>query len=355
MMFTDQNSSYASSHSSGGSSGNVSFSSANTAYTPPPTHRESFDSGNLEDIPFIDYGSTSSISMPAMSNEELTGIPNMLFQMDYNKIPTDQEMFGLDPFVSAPYNPCHGLSLLPSKMPPLVSDLQSPISDLGSSQNDFVDPCQTFIDAYDSQSPACTMKMDSSPMSEYAGSGYSPAGSMYYMGFHDDVKSTSTTPSRSIPIRQRIREPLETSIALQHHTQSNFTNERRMNKKIRREGELLGGIIQYHERAKKECTFDGCGKKFKRQEHLKRHQTTHNPKGPPVPCEFCFRPFGRPDNLKAHILLHTTQKKSSRTDYHPGAKLVYERLNSKPRKSSSLNSSSTKQEHSATRLGVKGY
>ncbi|PMD59446.1 uncharacterized protein K444DRAFT_510609, partial [Hyaloscypha bicolor E] len=52
------------------------------------------------------------------------------------------------------------------------------------------------------------------------------------------------------------------------------------------------------------CPFEGCTKRFVRQEHLKRHERTHTQEDS-YPCQFCQRPFGRPDNLKSHIKLHT--------------------------------------------------
>ncbi|KAI9810746.1 MAG: hypothetical protein M1827_006084 [Pycnora praestabilis] len=58
----------------------------------------------------------------------------------------------------------------------------------------------------------------------------------------------------------------------------------------------------------------GCKRRFKRQEHLKRHEKTHRNDKPYVcPIPKCERAFNRQDNLKAH---KTTHKK-------PGGRNVY--------------------------------
>jgi hypothetical protein len=46
-----------------------------------------------------------------------------------------------------------------------------------------------------------------------------------------------------------------------------------------------------------------CTSVFKRPEHLKRHERTHNPDRD-YPCRICCRKFNRHDNLQAHIVTH---------------------------------------------------
>jgi uncharacterized Zn-finger protein len=68
------------------------------------------------------------------------------------------------------------------------------------------------------------------------------------------------------------------------------------------------------------CSRSECGKRFKRQEHLKRHEKTHTLERP-FKCDVpdCSKAFGRSDNLKAHLRTHT--KPGGRNKYVEGLEL----------------------------------
>lgn len=63
------------------------------------------------------------------------------------------------------------------------------------------------------------------------------------------------------------------------------------------------------------CPKPECSMRFKRQEHLRRHERTHTSERP-YSCEICNKKFSRTDNLKSHRKTH--MKKTGRNQYIPG-------------------------------------
>ncbi|PKC02026.1 hypothetical protein RhiirA5_297843 [Rhizophagus irregularis] len=55
-----------------------------------------------------------------------------------------------------------------------------------------------------------------------------------------------------------------------------------------------------------ECTYAGCGRVFKRSEHLKRHiRSIHTLERPfHCPHPHCTKRFSRSDNLSQHVRVH---------------------------------------------------
>jgi zinc finger protein BrlA len=256
---------------------------------------------------------------------------------------------------------CNGI---PSQTPSLDHDLSSPISGDGSSpiSTNFVVPSQTFLDGFELQSPMRPSSLHfnlhyDDPESEYTADfslGSSSPGSMachggnmsYMMPSCNEIKSSSssTTPTRPSTLRPPKLEQLQSPAALhraqtqqdaEKHAKGQMARvEKRRMKRALRES-ILPNNWRVQNKPKKFCTWPGCNGKFQRQEHLKRHEKTHNGKEV-FPCPFCEHIFNRTDNLKQHVWLHTQEgKKSSRTKYHPDALAYYQELcrkGSKPRR-----------------------
>jgi zinc finger protein BrlA len=226
--------------------------------------------------------------------------------------------------------------------PSLDMDLYSPASGLNSSSPasmDFVVPSQTtLMDSFDMSSPMRPVKpfQFDSPTSDYgleSSFNESPASSIkYFMSpCSEGQKSSSATPSRHSNLRQPVFEPLESSLALQRVQEQTQVARHGRKQRVKRDY-MLPNNITVQKQAKRPCLWQGCEKKFRRQEHLKRHMKTHE-QTESYPCDFCNKSFGRTDNLKCHIKIHADpNKKSSRTIYYPEARRVYEEMSRKPRK-----------------------
>ncbi|KAK3947099.1 hypothetical protein QBC32DRAFT_271415 [Pseudoneurospora amorphoporcata] len=89
------------------------------------------------------------------------------------------------------------------------------------------------------------------------------------------------------------------------------------------------------------CDYPGCGKTYRRSEHLKRHKTNAHSEVPVwYPCSFCDKKFNRPDNRRQHLGLHAKPRptKMKGVKYAPKAKAALEeelknipRRNKKPK------------------------
>lgn len=319
--------------------------------SPPSTRRSSFDSAKLEDMPFSTtttperYIALNSMSsMSSMTHEIHPGFPDHNMFFPNAKMMRGQKMAGFNAFPTysnEAFEPFESSDGLPVQTPALEMDLCSPVS------MDFVVPSQiTFIDDFDMNCPMPTLQFQS-PASDYNWDfslHCSPTENMAFSMQYDDCTSTSTTPSlasttpcRISKLRQPIFDPASTSAALQR-VQSGPQAVRR--KRVKRELSsqlMFSSNIHIQQAATKPCLWKGCGKRFKRQEHLKRHERIHTfvPEDDSFPCQFCGHPFNRSDNLKSHMKLHTDPHKSqTRTKFHPEAQAIYDQMSRKKKRKS---------------------
>ncbi|KAI0806546.1 hypothetical protein GGR55DRAFT_680519 [Xylaria sp. FL0064] len=72
------------------------------------------------------------------------------------------------------------------------------------------------------------------------------------------------------------------------------------------------------------CSVAGCGRQYKRREHLKRHFNIKHGNCVWSFCPFCTGSSSRVDNFRGHVLLHTT--KEGRVPFHPDAKKLLDKL-----------------------------
>ena len=315
-------------------------------------------------------------NMSSMTQEMLSGFqdPNMNFS---GKLPPDQATIGYNDFstyVGPTSNSFGNHSQMSLGPRPFDSDLYSPITELDHSPTEnFVVPSQTtFTKTFDTNSPmrpVTSLQFDiqyDDPIPDYDSSfeiDNSPNDEIleYLIPSYNESKSLSTTPSRPPAFQQQFLESLRTSTVLhviQEQTKAEkqtqpARNTRRQIKKERQETGVSNGIrVSKLPMAKIPCKWPGCVRKFSRQEHFKRHERTHfNLES--FPCKFCARPFGRTDNLRAHVRLHgLPTKKSSRTQYHPDAMEEYESMTRKSRKSRDIK---TEEILGKTRPHVSGY
>lgn len=324
--------------STGSFSSNADYDTAPIRTPPPSTRRSSLDSLKLEDMDFSlvhtpdGYGTScgmctvSSIDMgPRLTDQSLCFPAGQLVH--------NQALFAFSNFSKhntedlQSFQPSHGL---PIQTPGLEMDLISPISGAESSfgSMDFVDPSQTtFINVLDAHSPMPLMRplQFESPASGYTSMGISPMANMSFHLQYNDCKSASTTPSRApttpcqpSAMRQPEFEPLKSSATFQP-AQAEPRTTKHTRKRLQRSlsSRTIPGNIRIQEAADKPCLFQGCDKKFKRQEHLKRHERTHNPDpDDPNSCPCCQHPFkGRSDNMTTHLRLHAKKDNAKRVPY----------------------------------------
>ncbi|KAI8141799.1 hypothetical protein BJV82DRAFT_517848 [Fennellomyces sp. T-0311] len=80
------------------------------------------------------------------------------------------------------------------------------------------------------------------------------------------------------------------------------------------------------------CQAEGCGKVFKRSEHLKRHIRSIHTLEKPFECPYqsCHKRFSRSDNLNQHIRIHRHSNAGVKEKKRPGDNLRLESTTTTP-------------------------
>ncbi|KAI9487771.1 MAG: hypothetical protein EXX96DRAFT_466150, partial [Benjaminiella poitrasii] len=78
-----------------------------------------------------------------------------------------------------------------------------------------------------------------------------------------------------------------------------------------RKSNNAASTTENQEEKKFQCEYKGCGKIFKRSEHLKRHITSIHTKIKDYKCPYlnCGKLFSRTDNLNQHMRIHRNNNK----------------------------------------------
>jgi zinc finger protein BrlA len=204
---------------------------------------------------------------------------------------------------------------------------------------DFVVPSQTtFAESYNSHTSLLDIKPLPLDRSDSTNSHHSV---LHTPDESDKFRTTPLPIPRSCPAprlrpsstRKPVFESLQSSLDLESSLTERYGTRQLRKQKARRGSSALPTVpshVRVQNKAIKKCTVPDCNARFQRQEHLKRHEKTHEKKEI-YTCQFCLKPFGRSDNLKSHTRLHT--KSTARTRYFPDAMEVYEQMTRKPRKS----------------------
>lgn len=129
-----------------------------------------------------------------------------------------------------------------------------------------------------------------------------------------------------VPLRN-VNHHVIMSQMLMKDREGELIHQSRSNKMMK----LIPSDTVYLPRPAKKCDFEGCGRKFGREEHLKRHKKIHL-KTETYTCPFCGKSCSRFDNLQAHIKRHDKgdpNRPNRRTKYFEEAALIIEQMSKK--------------------------
>ncbi|PVH80042.1 hypothetical protein DL98DRAFT_210004 [Cadophora sp. DSE1049] len=349
---------------------------SSTVYTPMSTPRRgSPNSVKYENSVFSTptpssspdrYATVNGLSAMTTMTQNMVSLfhePQSVFAGTSNTTSTADQMmagFNYGPYLGQSMaNSFHSNHGLPMSTPALIHDeLYSPVSEVSSSPpilENCVAPSQTTFDAYGLQSPMHPVKSlhfnidyDCATRdfeTAFSVNESSPGSMRYLVPDYPDYKSEHSTPSRSPANQQRYQQShgnnslddLRHELKVEANQAKKLRLVRKRSKGGSRAYEALSSScssIGINPKASFPCDWEGCSRKFARQEHLKRHQRTHD--DIKEKCEFCPKLFSisRKDNYKTHMRLHAFPQKGNRTPFFPEALAVWMAMDDKPRKTS---------------------
>ncbi|KAK0125704.1 hypothetical protein ONS95_000294 [Cadophora gregata] len=308
---------------------------------------------NMSGLSAMTAMSQNMVSMFHEPHSSFTGTSNT------NSTPDLMAGFSYGPYLgqsmSNSFSSSHGL---PMCAPGLIhDDIYSPVSEVRSSPpilENCIAPSQTTFDAYGLQSPMHPIKslhfnIDYDCAARDFETGFSvdessPGSMRYMMADSNNLRSGPSTPSRTPSHHRYHQSHASNSLDDLRHELKVETNQAKKLRLVRKRSK--GGSRAYeplssscssigiNPKASFPCDWEGCSRKFARQEHLKRHQRTHD--DVKEKCEFCPKLFSisRKDNYKTHMRLHAFPQKGNRTPFFPEALDVWMAMDDKPRKAS---------------------
>ncbi|KAM3584186.1 hypothetical protein VKS41_003009 [Umbelopsis sp. WA50703] len=192
---------------------------------------------------------------------------------------------------------------------------------------DIFDPCQASPFGGMPITPASPHSIVQSNVANFGA--YGPTDPSVSM-MSDMCSSRPVTPvSPLLPLGSNMcRDNRSNSIAMEHppfsmHNMAEIRDTKQTNvaKAPRSRGRRVSSHPNVHTTAKMfTCPLDGCGKVFKRSEHLKRHIRSIHTLEKPFECPYqtCTKRFSRSDNLNQHIRIHRhngKEKSSNRASF----------------------------------------
>ncbi|KAG2173513.1 hypothetical protein INT44_007104 [Umbelopsis vinacea] len=211
---------------------------------------------------------------------------------------------------------------MPTMLDPLTANYSYMMPGLrsGCGPADMFDPCQTSPFGGMPMTPASPHSMVPPNVASFASYGHDHSVNM----MPDMCNSRPLTPVSPLMSlgASMCRDTRSDSMSMEAPSFDLRENTKQAPTKApRSRGRRVSSHPNVHTSAKMfTCPLDGCGKVFKRSEHLKRHIRSIHTLEKPFECPYqtCTKRFSRSDNLNQHIRIHRhngKEKSSNRASF----------------------------------------